>query len=349
MITAIQNAPPTSTLQTMPVIASQDSFPVSQGAGAAKMVNMVIFFLEIFLRLTVLPVDARFAAGGILELSVPGLAKGCGLCSKSFHVVRIQRDTCALADQCGNVHFLKIFWRRERHAGGASWPSDDAPRRCTPAAGAESHRHAIINGVWASWHDLMRFLIVAQLTGDSRDTTKTVAPALRRAQDRPGSCPCRGPFFRFHGVHRTLNVRRARELRLVVSSPGLHNVAADAIVSLYAQRMKIEQSFRDTKNTRLGLGLEIARSRSGPRFEMLLLLAQLASFVQRLTGEQAHHQQLVLQYMATRRTSRTVISVLTLGRRILNAAPHEVAKFTRWNAIPPLTIQALFACRAAEG
>ena len=153
------------------------------------------FFLEIFLRLTVLAVDARFAARGILELSEPGLAKGCGLCSKSFHVARIQRDTCALADQCGNVHFLKIFWRRERHAGGGSWPSDDSPGRCTPAAGAGPHRHAIINGVWASWHDLKRFLIVAQRTGDSRDTTKTVAPALRRAQDRPGSCPCRGPIF----------------------------------------------------------------------------------------------------------------------------------------------------------
>ena len=114
-----------------------------------------------------------------------------------------------------------------------------------------------------------------------------------------------GQFFRFHGVHCTLNARRAREPWLVVSSPGLHHLAADAIVSLYAQRMKIEQSFRDTKNARLGLGLEVARSRSGPRFEMLLLLAQLASYVQRLTGEQARHQQLELQYMATRRTSRT--------------------------------------------
>ena len=104
-----------------------------------------------------------------------------------------------------------------------------------------------------------------------------------------------GQSFRFHGVHRTLNARRAREPRLVVSSPCLHHLAADAIVSQYAQRMKIEQSFRDTKNTRLGLGLDIARSRSGPRFEMLLLLAQLASFVQRLIGEQARHQQLELQ------------------------------------------------------
>ena len=110
--------------------------------------------------------------------------------------------------------------------------------------------------------------------------------------------------------------------------------------------MKIEQSFRDTKNTRVGLGLENARSRSGARFEMLLLIAHLASFVQRLIGERAREQQLELQFMATRRKDRKEISVLTLGRRILNAAPDEISKLLPWDAIPPLTRQAAFACGA---
>ena len=81
------------------------------------------------------------------------------------------------------------------------------------------------------------------------------------------------------------NSRSAREPWLLVSSPALQHLSPDAIINLYAQRMKIEQSFRDTKNTRVGLGLENARSRSGARFEMLLLIAHLASFVQRLIGE----------------------------------------------------------------
>ena len=66
-----------------------------------------------------------------------------------------------------------------------------------------------------------------------------------------------------------------------------HILGAESIVGLYAQRMRIEQSFCDSKNMHLGLGFEVARSLSGPHFEMLLLIAQLTSFVQRLIGESA--------------------------------------------------------------
>ena len=141
MITAVQNVLPTSTLQTIPVIASQDSFSVSRGAGAVKMFDIVIFCLETFLWRTVLPVNARFASGDVLELSEPGLAKRCGLCSISFHVVYVaqtQRDTCALENPCDSARILKIFWRREHHAGCASWPTVDAPGRYASAAGASN-------------------------------------------------------------------------------------------------------------------------------------------------------------------------------------------------------------------
>ena len=140
------------------------------------------------------------------------------------------------------------------------------------------------------------------------------------------------------------NARSAREPWLLVCSLGLRHLSAESMVGLYAQRMRIEQSFRDTKNLRLGLGLEAARSRSGPRFEMLLLIAHLASFVQRLIGESAKQQQLELQFMATRRENRREISVLTLGRRILNAAPHYLHQLKPWRAIPLLTEQATGAC-----
>ena len=143
-----------------------------------------------------------------------------------------------------------------------------------------------------------------------------------------------------------LNARRAREPWLLGSSAALNYLTADSIVSLYAERMKIEQSFRDTKNARFGLGLENARSRSGTRFEMLLLIAHLALFVQRLIGEHARQHQLELQFMATRRTDRQEISALTLGRRIINAAPEEMSKLMPWNAIPPLRQQAKAACGA---
>lgn len=118
------------------------------------------------------------------------------------------------------------------------------------------------------------------------------------------------------------NARSAREPWLLASSPGLSHLSAQGIVALYSQRMGIEQSFRDTKSLRVGLGLEVARSRSAQRLNILLLIAHLATFVQRLIGESAKGHQLELQFMATHRVSRREISVLTLARRILDAPPH---------------------------
>ena len=140
------------------------------------------------------------------------------------------------------------------------------------------------------------------------------------------------------------NARSAREPWLLASSLGLRHLSADAIVCLYSQRMRIEQSFRDTKNLQLGLGLAASRSRSGPRLAVLLLISHLASLVQRLIGESARRHQLELQFMATRRSKRPEISVLTLGRRILDAAPRYLHQFMPWRAISPLTKQAARAC-----
>jgi len=144
------------------------------------------------------------------------------------------------------------------------------------------------------------------------------------------------------------NARSASEPWLLVSSLGLQHLSADAIVGLYSQRMRIEQSFRDTKNLRVGLGLDVARSRSKQRLEILLLIAHLALFVQRLIGESAKQRQLELQFMSTRRADRREISTLTLGRRILNSAPHYLRQLLPWKAIPPLAKQAAYACAASR-
>lgn len=140
------------------------------------------------------------------------------------------------------------------------------------------------------------------------------------------------------------NARSAREPWLLASSLGLQHLSADAIVLLYSQRMRIEQSFRDTKNPRLGLGLNVSRSRSGPRLAALLLISHLASLVQRFIGESAKQHQMELQFMATRRSTRPEISVLTLGRRILDAVPRYLHQLVPCRAIAPLTGQAVRAC-----
>lgn len=140
--------------------------------------------------------------------------------------------------------------------------------------------------------------------------------------------------------------RAAREPWLLAASRRLDHLAAATIVRLYAQRMRIEQSFRDTKNLRLGQGLHTTRSRTRERLQMLLLIGHLAAFVQRLIGEQAKAHQLQLNFMATQRRTRPEISVLTLARRILlSASPLDwLEPLTPWAAIPPLRVQAIDAC-----
>jgi Transposase DDE domain len=139
--------------------------------------------------------------------------------------------------------------------------------------------------------------------------------------------------------------RAAREPWLLATS-GLDHLTAASIVALYAQRMRIEQSIRDTKNLRWGQGLHTTRSRTRERLQMLLLIGHLAAFVQRLIGEEAKAHQLELNFMATCRRTRPEISVLTLARRILLSASVNdcLDRLAPWAAIPPLRAQAISAC-----
>ena len=142
-------------------------------------------------------------------------------------------------------------------------------------------------------------------------------------------------------------VRAAREPWLLAAY-ALDHLTAASIVALYDQRMRIEQSFRDTKNLRWGQGLNTTRSRACERLQMLLLIGHLAAFVQRLIGEQAKVHQLQLNFMATRRV-RPEISVMTLARRIVlsHSWAHWLERLAPWAAIPPLRAQAINACLKA--
>ena len=108
--------------------------------------------------------------------------------------------------------------------------------------------------------------------------------------------------------------------------------------------MRIEQSFQDLKNQRVGMGLFFARSQGRMRLEMLLLLAHLTSFVLRLIGEAAQQQQLELQFQSTNRRQRREISVMTLARRLIDDSAHWLKQLQPWLTIPILTRQARYAC-----
>ena len=112
----------------------------------------------------------------------------------------------------------------------------------------------------------------------------------------------------------------AREPWLLSCSPGLAHLSAEAVVSLYAQRMKIEQGFRDTKNERLGLGLTRSLSHGQLRLEALLLIGHIAGVAKRLIGEAAKAMQLQLELISRKQAKhhqRAEISVLTIATRVI--------------------------------
>ncbi len=142
------------------------------------------------------------------------------------------------------------------------------------------------------------------------------------------------------------NARAAHEPWLLAASGQLDHLQAASMVKLYAQRMRIEQSFRDTKNLRWGQGLHITRSRTRQRLQTLLLIGHLAAFVQRLIGEEAKAHQLELNFMATRRKTRPEISALTLAQRIVRSISPAtwLDGLAPWAAIASLRVQAINAC-----
>lgn len=112
---------------------------------------------------------------------------------------------------------------------------------------------------------------------------------------------------------------RYREPWLLSYSPSLAHLSAEAIVRLYAQRMRIEEEFRDTKNVVLGAGLALSRSQGQMRLQALLLIGYIAQIAKRLIGEAAKGAQLHLQLMSTCRKDRAELSVMMLAKRVIDS------------------------------
>lgn len=140
-----------------------------------------------------------------------------------------------------------------------------------------------------------------------------------------------------------------RDPWLLSCSPGLVHLSAPAIVQLYAQRMRIEQQFRDTKSCALGLGLRQARSSGVARLQTLLLIAHVATLAKRLIGEMAQTRNLQLQLMSTNRKDRPEISIMTLATRVI-ARPDLLSSLGNvWRSINRIRQQATEAInRAAQ-
>jgi hypothetical protein len=78
--------------------------------------------------------------------------------------------------------------------------------------------------------------------------------------------------------------KAAREPWLLATSLPPERSRAAQVVSIYGKRMQIEESFRDLKSHRFGMGFEDSQTRDERRLSVLLLLNMLAGFVAWLLG-----------------------------------------------------------------
>lgn len=130
-------------------------------------------------------------------------------------------------------------------------------------------------------------------------------------------------------MHRNLKGERAKDSRsrqvaaresepwLLAVSPQLGHNAAQ-IVTLYAKRMQIEQSFRDLKSHRYGMAFEDSLTRKSGRLSILLLILALTSFAAWACACAATPADwLCAQQRLVRQTSRRVASWFRVGVALL--------------------------------
>jgi len=92
----------------------------------------------------------------------------------------------------------------------------------------------------------------------------------------------------------------------------------ERIRQLYSMRMAIEETFRDIKNPRLGMGFAGSASRSLPRVRVLWLIGAIAAKVCRAMGEHAEKMGLVRGLQVNTVKDRRVLSVFRAGMLVLN-------------------------------
>lgn len=118
--------------------------------------------------------------------------------------------------------------------------------------------------------------------------------------------------------HSEKNAHRERTPWLLVTSVSGGPAITGRVLSWYRQRMQIEESFRDLKNSRWGFSLDQARVHSAQRYDNLLLIGSLATFAVWLVGRVAEAKRLHRRFQANTVSTRKVLSTFFLGCRVLD-------------------------------
>ncbi len=111
--------------------------------------------------------------------------------------------------------------------------------------------------------------------------------------------------------------RLAEEPWLLVTSLAETECQAAAIVTIYAQRMQIEETFRDDKNRDTGVGLDASRSQKPAHLRALRWLGALTSILTHPVGLAGEMLGIHRHYQSNTVTDRRVLSLPFLGRQML--------------------------------
>jgi len=135
--------------------------------------------------------------------------------------------------------------------------------------------------------------------------------------------------------------KEEREMRQAALDPWLlatSVTSGDAayIVSLYARRMQIEETFRDAKNHRFGWCLSDARTSTHQRTLLLLLLAIFAMAIATLIGLSAEAAGAHRAYQANTTVNQRVLSLFVLACAMLHRGDYRFVSLTHLRAALPL-------------
>lgn len=132
------------------------------------------------------------------------------------------------------------------------------------------------------WDYVVRFrkgIHVTSASGETKPVEQWLSPkghakALRGARVTTNECPV--------GAVVTIQAKDMKDAWFLATS--LADESARDVVDLYARRFTIEETFRDQKDARFGLGMKHTRVKSPERRDRLFLLAALAQALLTLLG-----------------------------------------------------------------
>jgi hypothetical protein len=114
-------------------------------------------------------------------------------------------------------------------------------------------------------------------------------------------------------AHSLKQAKAQKEPWLLAVAPQLAALSAKAVVAIYSGRMQIEQSFRDVKNSRWGLGLSESQTRKPKRLAILLLIGALACYALWLIGLAVRSSGYRIEF-GSRKKAAKALSIISLAR-----------------------------------